>query len=51
MGLTEAQAREQHGEVETYEYNLGGNGKSQILGTRASSSSCARRTDPSSAST
>ena len=31
VGLTEAQAREQHGEVETYEYNLGGNGKSQIL--------------------
>ena len=34
VGLTEAQAREQHGEVETYEYNLGGNGKSQILGTQ-----------------
>ncbi|TQM62958.1 dihydrolipoyl dehydrogenase [Humibacillus xanthopallidus] len=34
VGLTEAQARERHGEVETYEYNLGGNGKSQILGTQ-----------------
>ncbi|HEX5512570.1 MAG TPA: dihydrolipoyl dehydrogenase [Actinomycetales bacterium] len=34
VGLTEAQAREQFGDdVETYEYNLGGNGKSQILGT------------------
>ncbi|WP_420114342.1 dihydrolipoyl dehydrogenase [Pseudactinotalea sp.] len=33
VGLTEAQAREVHGEVETLEYNLGGNGKSQILGT------------------
>ncbi|AXH95610.1 dihydrolipoyl dehydrogenase [Ornithinimicrobium avium] len=34
VGLTEAQAREVHGEqVSTYEYNLGGNGKSQILGT------------------
>jgi dihydrolipoamide dehydrogenase len=34
VGLTEAQARETHGDVETYEYNLGGNGKSQILGTQ-----------------
>lgn len=33
VGLTEAQAREIHGEVETVEYNLGGNGRSQILGT------------------
>ncbi len=34
VGLTEAQAREKHGEgVSVYEYNLGGNGKSQILGT------------------
>ncbi len=34
VGLTEEQAREVHGEaVQTYEYNLGGNGKSQILGT------------------
>ncbi|QDO88371.1 dihydrolipoyl dehydrogenase [Ornithinimicrobium ciconiae] len=33
VGLTEAQARDKHGEVSTYEYNLGGNGKSQILGT------------------
>jgi dihydrolipoamide dehydrogenase len=34
VGLTEAQAGEKFGEVETYEYNLGGNGKSQILGTQ-----------------
>ncbi len=34
VGLTEAQARERFGNnVATYEYNLGGNGKSQILGT------------------
>src|SRR5690606_31910111 len=35
VGITEKQAKEQFGEdgVETYEYNLGGNGKSQILGT------------------
>jgi dihydrolipoyl dehydrogenase len=35
VGITEAQAREQFGddEVQTYEYNLGGNGKSQILAT------------------
>ena len=34
VGLTEAQAREQHGNnVAVYEYNLGGNGKSQILAT------------------
>ncbi len=33
VGLTEPQARERLGGVETYEYNLGGNGKSQILGT------------------
>lgn len=35
IGLTEAQAKEQYGEdaVQTYEYNLGGNGKSQILAT------------------
>ncbi|MDN5765501.1 MAG: dihydrolipoyl dehydrogenase [Humibacillus sp.] len=34
VGLTEGQAREKYGDVETYEYNLGGNGKSQILGTQ-----------------
>jgi len=34
VGLTEAQAREKYSEVETYEYNLGGNGKSQILQTQ-----------------
>jgi dihydrolipoamide dehydrogenase len=35
VGITEAQAREKFGadSVETYEYNLGGNGKSQILAT------------------
>jgi len=35
VGLTQAQAVEKYGpdQVETYEYNLGGNGKSQILGT------------------
>ncbi|MFC6238851.1 dihydrolipoyl dehydrogenase [Longivirga aurantiaca] len=35
VGLTQAQATEKFGEgnVEAYEYNLGGNGKSQILGT------------------
>ena len=35
VGLTEAQAREKFGTdaVTTYEYNLGGNGKSQILAT------------------
>jgi dihydrolipoamide dehydrogenase len=34
VGMTEAQARDKHGNnVATYEYNLGGNGKSQILGT------------------
>lgn len=35
VGLTEKQAKEQLGEdaVQTYEYNLGGNGKSQILNT------------------
>ncbi len=33
VGLTEEQAREKYADVETYEYNLGGNGKSQILQT------------------
>jgi dihydrolipoamide dehydrogenase len=35
VGLTEAQAKETYGadSVEAYEYNLGGNGKSQILAT------------------
>jgi len=35
VGLTEAQAKEQYGDdkVESFEYNLGGNGKSQILAT------------------
>jgi dihydrolipoamide dehydrogenase len=35
VGLTEAQARERHGEdVETLTYDLGGNGRSQILATQ-----------------
>jgi dihydrolipoamide dehydrogenase len=36
VGLTETQAKETYGDdaVETYEYNLGGNGKSQILATQ-----------------
>ncbi|WP_433781836.1 dihydrolipoyl dehydrogenase [Actinomycetospora sp. CA-101289] len=33
VGLTEAQAKEVHGEVETLTYDLAGNGKSQILKT------------------
>lgn len=35
VGLSEAKAAELHGaeNISTYEYNLGGNGKSQILGT------------------
>jgi dihydrolipoamide dehydrogenase len=35
VGVTEAQAKELHGAdaIESLEYNLGGNGKSQILGT------------------
>lgn len=33
VGLTEAQARERYGSATSYEYNLAGNGKSQILGT------------------
>ncbi|MDO5741069.1 MAG: dihydrolipoyl dehydrogenase [Ornithinimicrobium sp.] len=34
VGLSEEQARAKHGDaVTTYEFNLGGNGKSQILGT------------------
>lgn len=33
VGLTEEQARSAYPEIETYEYNLGGNGKSQILQT------------------
>ncbi|WP_129669193.1 dihydrolipoyl dehydrogenase [Phytoactinopolyspora endophytica] len=36
VGLTEAQARQRLGDdqVETFDYNLAGNGKSQILGTQ-----------------
>jgi dihydrolipoamide dehydrogenase len=33
IGYTESVAREKFGEVDSYEYNLGGNGKSQILAT------------------
>ncbi|MGI5132706.1 dihydrolipoyl dehydrogenase [Pseudonocardia sp. CA-107938] len=34
VGLTEEQARERHGEVQTLTYDLAGNGKSQILQTQ-----------------
>jgi dihydrolipoamide dehydrogenase len=34
VGLTEAQAREQYGEIQTLTYDLAGNGKSQILQTQ-----------------
>ncbi len=34
VGYTQAQATERFGEVTAVEYNLGGNGKSQILGTQ-----------------
>lgn len=34
VGLTEEQARERHGEIETITYDLAGNGKSVILQTR-----------------
>ena len=34
VGYTELQAKEKFGEIETYDYNLGGNGKSQILATQ-----------------
>lgn len=33
VGLTEPEARERYGDVTSYEYDLAGNGKSQILGT------------------
>lgn len=34
VGLTEDQARARHTDIETYDYTLGGNGRSQILGTQ-----------------
>ena len=34
VGLTEAQAKDRHGEIETVIYDLAGNGRSQILQTR-----------------
>jgi dihydrolipoyl dehydrogenase len=34
VGLTEAQAKDRHGEVETITYDLAGNGRSQILQAR-----------------
>jgi len=34
IGYTETQAKAKFGEIETYDYNLGGNGKSQILQTQ-----------------
>ncbi|HET7689486.1 MAG TPA: dihydrolipoyl dehydrogenase [Nocardioidaceae bacterium] len=36
VGLGEVAAKEKHGEIETLVYDLGGNGKSQILGTSGS---------------
>ncbi|GAB3248390.1 dihydrolipoyl dehydrogenase [Kineococcus gypseus] len=33
VGLTETKAREKYGDVDVVEYNLGGNGRSQIIGT------------------
>lgn len=33
VGLTEDEAREEYGEIDVREFNLAGNGKSQILGT------------------
>jgi dihydrolipoamide dehydrogenase len=33
VGYTEVEAKAKFGEIEAYEYNLGGNGKSQILAT------------------
>jgi dihydrolipoamide dehydrogenase len=36
VGLTEAQAREKHGDVETATYDLAGNGRAQILKTAGS---------------
>ena len=33
IGFTDAQAKDKFGEIDSYEYNLGGNGKSQILST------------------
>ncbi|TQL62867.1 dihydrolipoamide dehydrogenase [Propioniferax innocua] len=33
VGLTQAQAEQEYGEASTYSYNLGGNGRSQILQT------------------
>jgi dihydrolipoamide dehydrogenase len=47
VGLTEAQAREQHGDdVETVVYDLGGNGKSQILKTSGSVKLVRRKDGP-----
>jgi dihydrolipoamide dehydrogenase len=34
VGLSEAQAKEKYGEIETLNYDLGGNGRSQILKTQ-----------------
>jgi dihydrolipoamide dehydrogenase len=36
VGLTEAQAREKYGEIETATYDLAGNGRAQILKTAGS---------------
>ncbi len=46
VGVTEAKARELYGDIETVEYNLGGNGKSQILGTQGFVKLVARKGGP-----
>jgi dihydrolipoamide dehydrogenase len=52
VGLTEAAARAAHGDaVAVYEYNLAGNGKSEIIGTGGIVKVVRRSTGPSSAST
>jgi dihydrolipoamide dehydrogenase len=48
VGLSEAQAEEQHGgdAVDTFTYDLGGNGKSQILKTRGFAKVVRRKDGP-----
>ncbi len=46
VGLSEAQAREQYPDVITNEYNLGGNGRSLILGTTGFVKVVARKDGP-----
>ena len=45
VGLTEAQARERYGEVDTLTYDLAGNGRSQILKTAGAVKLVRARTD------